>query len=72
MRAGRRHPPHDVSQSLSASAGRRGVLRAVDRLDLEVGQGQMLALLGKTGCGKSTIFNMIAGIDDADVGRGAR
>jgi NitT/TauT family transport system ATP-binding protein len=35
---------------------------AVDRLDLEVGQGQMLALLGKTGCGKSTIFNMIAGL----------
>ena len=36
--------------------------RAVDGLDLDVRPGQMLALLGKTGCGKSTIFNMIAGL----------
>src|SRR5262249_12658064 len=34
---------------------------AVDNLDLKVNRGQLLALLGKTGCGKSTIFNMIAG-----------
>jgi len=33
----------------------------VDDLNLDVRPGQMLALLGKTGCGKSTIFNMIAG-----------
>jgi NitT/TauT family transport system ATP-binding protein len=36
--------------------------RAVDGLHLDVRPGQMLALLGKTGCGKSTIFNMIAGL----------
>jgi len=41
---------------------------AVDRLDLEVGAGQMLALLGKTGCGKSTIFNMIAGLTEPTSG----
>jgi len=50
---------------VSKSFGKRGSavdFVAVDRLNLEVGQGQMLALLGKTGCGKSTIFNMIAGL----------
>jgi NitT/TauT family transport system ATP-binding protein len=41
---------------------------AVDRLDLDVGAGQMLALLGKTGCGKSTIFNMIAGLTEPTSG----
>ena len=41
---------------------------AVDRLDLKVDRGQMLALLGKTGCGKSTIFNMIAGLTEPTSG----
>jgi len=42
--------------------GREAAYRAVDELNLKVRQGEMLALLGKTGCGKSTIFNMIAGL----------
>src|ERR1700727_2253854 len=42
--------------------------RAVDGLDLDVLPGQMLAILGKTGCGKSTIFNMIAGLTEPSSG----
>jgi NitT/TauT family transport system ATP-binding protein len=52
-------------KEVSKSFGRAGAAAAyvaVDRLDLHVAGGQMLALLGKTGCGKSTIFNMIAGL----------
>jgi NitT/TauT family transport system ATP-binding protein len=41
---------------------------AVDNLDLTVMQGQMLGLLGKTGCGKSTIFNMIVGLSEPTSG----
>jgi NitT/TauT family transport system ATP-binding protein len=41
---------------------------AVDRLDLSIAEGQMVALLGKTGCGKSTIFNMIAGLTEPSAG----
>jgi NitT/TauT family transport system ATP-binding protein len=41
---------------------------AVDNLDLTVTQGQMLGLLGKTGCGKSTIFNMIVGLTEPTSG----
>ena len=42
--------------------------RAVDGLNLDVRPGQMLAILGKTGCGKSTIFNMIAGLTEPTTG----
>jgi NitT/TauT family transport system ATP-binding protein len=42
--------------------GSKGSFRAVEDLNLAVRPGQMLAILGKTGCGKSTIFNMIAGL----------
>jgi NitT/TauT family transport system ATP-binding protein len=37
-------------------------VRAVDGLDLSIARGEMVALLGKTGCGKSTTFNMICGL----------
>ena len=58
-------------QQVSKSFGKPGAVSsyvAVDRLDLQIGRGQMLALLGKTGCGKSTIFNMIAGLTEPSSG----
>ena len=57
----------DVSKTFAKAGGRSGYV-AVDRLDLHVAEGQMLALLGKTGCGKSTIFNMIAGLTEPTSG----
>ena len=36
--------------------------RAVDDLSLDIEPGQLVAILGKTGCGKSTMFNMIGGL----------
>lgn len=41
---------------------------AVDNIDLDVCSGDMVALLGKTGCGKSTIFNLIAGLTEPSGG----
>jgi NitT/TauT family transport system ATP-binding protein len=49
-------------------AGTAAAYRAVDDLNLDVDPGQMLAILGKTGCGKSTIFNMIAGLTEPTSG----
>jgi NitT/TauT family transport system ATP-binding protein len=56
-----------VSKSFGKS-GASSAYVAVDRLDLQVAPGQLLALLGKTGCGKSTIFNMIAGLTEPTSG----
>ena len=47
---------------------RFGELTAVDHLNLDIGRGQLVALLGKTGCGKSTMFNMIAGLMEPSEG----
>ncbi len=58
---------HGVSK-VFGRVGSAGAFRAVDNLNLEVHPGQMLALLGKTGCGKSTIFNMVAGLTEATEG----
>jgi multiple sugar transport system ATP-binding protein len=41
---------------------------AVDRLDLEVTDGEFLVLVGPSGCGKSTSLRMLAGLEDVDDG----
>jgi ABC-type multidrug transport system ATPase subunit len=59
----------DAVSKVFGKAGSAGAFRAVDGLNLDVRPGQMLALLGKTGCGKSTIFNMIAGLTEPTSGK---
>jgi putative ABC transport system ATP-binding protein len=39
------------------------VIRAVDGISLEVPSGEFLALLGSSGSGKSSMLNLIAGLD---------
>ena len=44
-----------------------GPIRAVDRVDLDIRDGEFLSLLGPSGCGKTTTLRMIAGfIDPSD------
>src|SRR5271165_5640875 len=39
------------------------VIRAVDDVSVEVGTGEFVALLGSSGSGKSSVLNLIAGLD---------
>ena len=41
---------------------------AVNRLDLEVNDGEFLVLVGPSGCGKSTTLRMLAGLEGVDEG----
>ncbi len=46
-----------------------GATVAVDRVDLEVAQGELVALLGPSGCGKTTTLRMVAGFVQPTAGR---
>ncbi|KXZ61064.1 Trehalose import ATP-binding protein SugC [Microbacterium laevaniformans] len=46
-----------------------GTRPAVDKLNLEVGDGEFLVLVGPSGCGKSTSLRMLAGLEEVNSGR---
>lgn len=52
---------HDVTMSF-------GTFVAVENVNLTIGDGEFLSIVGPTGCGKSTILNAIAGLLNPSVG----
>ena len=56
----------DVSQEFPLDNGGRYV--ALKDIDLEVDQGEFIALIGHSGCGKSTLLNLMAGLAQASSG----
>jgi multiple sugar transport system ATP-binding protein len=42
---------------------------AVDKLNLEIGDGEFMVLVGPSGCGKSTTLRMLAGLESLDNGK---
>jgi len=43
-------------------------VHALDRVSLDVAEGEFVCLLGASGCGKSTLLNILAGLDGATTG----
>jgi NitT/TauT family transport system ATP-binding protein len=46
-----------------------GPVAALDRIDLDIRDGEFVSLLGPSGCGKSTLLHIVAGLTEASAGR---
>ncbi len=56
----------NVSKSFHSAGGH---VHALDRVSLDVAEGEFICLLGPSGCGKSTLLNIVAGLEQADDGQ---
>ena len=54
----------DITRSFGGTTARR----VLDRVGLEVAAGEYVAIMGESGVGKSTLLNLIAGLDVPDSG----
>ena len=66
--APRRRPPSSAMSSSTTSPRsirrRKGPLTVVDHFDLKMAKGEFITLIGHSGCGKSTVLSMAAGLTE--------
>jgi NitT/TauT family transport system ATP-binding protein len=55
----------NVSKSFQSASG---TVLALDRVSLSVAEGEFVCLVGASGCGKTTLLNIIAGLEKPDSG----
>ncbi|WP_049623099.1 sulfate/molybdate ABC transporter ATP-binding protein [Frateuria defendens] len=55
--------------TIDGLARRYGAFAALERVSLDIADGEFVALLGPSGSGKTTLLRILAGLDDPDEGR---
>ena len=46
----------------------KGAFRALDNVNLKIAKGEFISLIGHSGCGKSTVLNIVAGLYQSTIG----
>ncbi len=70
----RRSPRRTLTSSSSSTRSARSIRRSqgpltvVDRFNLNIRKGEFISLIGHSGCGKSTVLSMVAGLNDISDG----
>ncbi|MGI6246530.1 MAG: ABC transporter ATP-binding protein [Pseudochelatococcus sp.] len=64
-----RQTGNDCHLRLEGISRRFGNVKALDDVSLGVGRGALVCLVGHSGCGKSSLLRIVAGIDRPDEGR---
>ncbi len=62
------HAYLELSQVSVKFPAETGTFTAVENVNLRIGQGEFVTLIGHSGCGKSTVLNVIAGLNAATLG----
>ncbi len=57
-----------MSIRISGISKRFGAFTALNDVSLDIGTGELVALLGPSGCGKTTLLRIIAGLETPDAG----
>ena len=50
------------------AGGTGNPVHALRGVDLEVGRGELISIMGASGCGKTTLLNCLSGLDSIDSG----
>ncbi|MDO8351042.1 MAG: ABC transporter ATP-binding protein [Gallionella sp.] len=58
----------DFSQVSKIYPTRKGPVKVVDGFDLKIRKGEFISVIGHSGCGKSTVLSMMAGLNDISAG----
>jgi nitrate/nitrite transport system ATP-binding protein len=58
----------DFSQVSKIYPSQQGPATVVDRFDLQINKGEFVSIIGHSGCGKSTVLSMVAGLNPLSAG----
>lgn len=62
------HPFLNISQIDMVFPTDTGGFTALKSVDLQIDKGEFISLIGHSGCGKSTVLNIVAGLHQATTG----